>query len=160
MSNSQVLGNHTLTTEVTNVSSHGVWLFTRGKEIFMSFKDFPWFKGSPIAKIINVQEPSRGHFYWPDLDIDLGIESIEHPERFPLKYRWFRHSQERIAIRNRGTRPIKLASQILQNLLISTQKNFRPSWLIWLVQWCRISGDTHGHTLYSEFSAPCIRNSA
>ena len=22
--------------------------------------------------------------YWPDLDVDLAVESIEHPERFPL----------------------------------------------------------------------------
>jgi hypothetical protein len=33
----------------------------------------------PVGKIINVDEPSHGHFYWPDLDIDLGMESIEHP---------------------------------------------------------------------------------
>jgi hypothetical protein len=24
------------------------------------------------------------HLHWPDLDIDLAVESIEHPERFPL----------------------------------------------------------------------------
>jgi len=33
----------------------------------------------------NVEEPMPGHFYWPNLDVDLSIESIEHPERFPLK---------------------------------------------------------------------------
>ena len=27
-------------------------------------------------------DPDDG--YWPDLDVDLGIESIEHPECFPL----------------------------------------------------------------------------
>ncbi len=27
------------------------------------------------------------HFYWPDLDIDLTPEIIEHPERFLLKSR-------------------------------------------------------------------------
>ena len=74
-----------LTIEVTNISSHGVWLFTKGREFFMSYENFPWFKDAPIAKIHNVREPDPGHFYWPDLDIDLGIESIEHPERFPLK---------------------------------------------------------------------------
>jgi hypothetical protein len=24
------------------------------------------------------------HLYWPDLDIDLSLESIRHPENFPL----------------------------------------------------------------------------
>jgi len=35
--------------------------------------------------VANVTEPSPGHFYWPDLDIDLGIETIRHPKWFPLK---------------------------------------------------------------------------
>ena len=83
--NSQRLGKSTLATEVTHISSHGVWLMSKGKELFMSYDDFPWFKEASVGKIINVQEPSPGHFYWPDLDIDLGIGTIEHPERFPLK---------------------------------------------------------------------------
>jgi hypothetical protein len=51
----------------------------------MSYDDFPWFKNVTIGKILNVEEPTPGHFYWPDLDVDVGIETIEHPERFPLK---------------------------------------------------------------------------
>ena len=27
---------------------------------------------------------SAQHLYWPDLDIDLAVESIDHPEQFPL----------------------------------------------------------------------------
>ena len=29
--------------------------------------------------------PQPGHLYWPELDVDLSVESIEHPERYPLK---------------------------------------------------------------------------
>ena len=83
--NSQALGKSTLMVEVTNISSHGIWLLTREKELFIPYKEFPWFKDAPIRKILNVEEPTPGHFYWPELDVDLGIESIEHPERFPLK---------------------------------------------------------------------------
>jgi len=25
-------------------------------------------------------------FYWPDLDIDIELEALEHPERFPLMF--------------------------------------------------------------------------
>lgn len=71
--------------EVTNVSKHGIWLLAGDRELFLSYEDFPWFKDATVGKILYVQEPSPGHFYWPDLDIDLGLESIEHPERFPLK---------------------------------------------------------------------------
>jgi hypothetical protein len=80
-----MLGAITFQTEITNISSHGVWLLSAGRELFMSYDDFPWFKDAPIGKILNVEEPTPGHFYWPDLDIDLGVESIEHPDRFPLK---------------------------------------------------------------------------
>ncbi len=71
--------------EVTNISAHGIWLLAQGKEMFMSYDDFPWFKDQAVKSIFNVEEQSRGHFYWPDLDIDLTVEIIEDPSRFPLK---------------------------------------------------------------------------
>lgn len=82
---SKPLGKSTLPVEVTNISSHGVWLLAGERELFLSYEDFPWFKDVPIGKVLTVEEPTPGHFYWPELDIDLTIEIIEHPERFPLK---------------------------------------------------------------------------
>ena len=75
--------------EVTNISAFGVWLLAHGKEYFMAYEAFPWFKEQPVRKILNVTEVSPGHFYWPDLDVDLTEEIIENPERFPLKARQF-----------------------------------------------------------------------
>ena len=83
----QQYGKDILGVEVTNISNHGIWLLTGGKELFLGFDEFPWFKDAPVGKILNVEELSPGHFYWPDLDIDLGIESIENPERFPLVFK-------------------------------------------------------------------------
>jgi len=82
---SSARGKSTSEVEVTNISSHGVWLLAHDKELFMSYEDFPWFKDQPIKAVLNVEEPSPGHFYWPDIDVDLTEEIIEHPERFPLK---------------------------------------------------------------------------
>ena len=84
MMNSLTLGNVTSGIEVTNISIHGIWILVNDKEYFLSFEDFPWFREQPISAIFNVVEVSPGHFYWPDLDIDLTEEIIEHPERFPL----------------------------------------------------------------------------
>ena len=81
----QSLGVNISEVEVTNISNHGIWLLAGDKELFMSYDDFPWFKDAPVGKIFNVKELSPDHFYWPDLDVDLGVESIEHPKRFPLK---------------------------------------------------------------------------
>ncbi|WP_460181706.1 DUF2442 domain-containing protein [Thermodesulfovibrio sp. TK110] len=82
---SKTPGTNGLKVEVTNISSHGIWLLTGDRELFLSYEDFPWFKDVPIKKILNVEEIAPGHFYWPDLDVDLSIEIIENPDRFPLK---------------------------------------------------------------------------
>ncbi len=69
---------------VTNVSRHGFWLLVEERELFVPFTQFPWFRDASIGAIANVQYPSQHHLYWPDLDIDLAVESIEHPEKYPL----------------------------------------------------------------------------
>jgi len=77
-------GKRTLAVEVTNVSPHGFWLFIHEREVFVSFKEFPWFREASIAQLTNVELPSPHHLYWPDLDIDLAVESLDHPEKYPL----------------------------------------------------------------------------
>ena len=34
--------------------------------------------------MLNVQRLSEDHLYWPDLDVDLSISSIQDPASFPL----------------------------------------------------------------------------
>ena len=78
------LGKLTSPVEVTNVSKHGFWLLIEGSEKFLAFEKFPWFQDATISQVLNVELPSPHHLYWPDLDIDLAVESIDHPEQFPL----------------------------------------------------------------------------
>ena len=77
-------GASTLDVEVTNVSPHGFWLMLEAEELFVPFSEFPWFKDAPIAKLTNVQRLHAHHLYWPDLDVDLAVSSIRHPEKFLL----------------------------------------------------------------------------
>ncbi len=70
--------------EVTHISSHGIWLLVRDAELFLPFEHFPWFKEAPVGKVLNVEEPSPGHFYWPDLDVDLSEKIIADPGKYPL----------------------------------------------------------------------------
>ena len=81
---SAALGRSTSPAEVTNVSAHGFWLLVGARELFVPFQQFPWFRDASIRAITNVQLPSPHHLYWPDLDIDLAVESIEYPEKYPL----------------------------------------------------------------------------
>jgi hypothetical protein len=80
-------GANTSGVEVTNISSHGFWLLLSDQEIFLPYETFPWFRDAPVKKILHVELPSEHHLYWPDLDIDLEVESILHPERYPLACR-------------------------------------------------------------------------
>lgn len=78
------LGKRTSEIEVANVSKHGFWLLIGDNERFVAFEQFPWFQDARIGQLLNVELPSPHHLYWPDLDVDLAVESIDHPERFPL----------------------------------------------------------------------------
>jgi hypothetical protein len=74
----------TLEVEVTQIDKQGIWLLIGEKESFLSFENFPWLKNAYVGAIQNFELLNERHLLWPDLDIDLAVESIEHPERFPL----------------------------------------------------------------------------
>ena len=79
-----MLGTVTLEAEVTNVSKHCFWLLLGSEELAVPFEAFPWFKKATIEQISDIERPSENHLYWPQLDIDLSIESILNPAAFPL----------------------------------------------------------------------------
>ena len=81
---SETLGRPTSRAEVTNISPQGVWLLLESREFFLPFEAFPWFREAPVSAVLNVELPQPHHLHWPDLDVDLAVESIEHPDRYPL----------------------------------------------------------------------------
>ena len=72
---------------VVNISPHGFGLNVQGKEYFLPYEHFPWFKEARISQIQNVQLPSPCHLYWPDFDVDLELDSLENPKAYPLVYK-------------------------------------------------------------------------
>ena len=80
---------------VTNVSRHGFRICIGEREVHASFGDFPWFEGASIREISTVKLVSPRHLYWPELDIDLAADSLEHPERYPLVSRSHRAAGRR-----------------------------------------------------------------
>lgn len=81
---SEELGTSTSEVEVTQISKHGIWLLNREQEHFLSFENFPWFRDASVSAIHNAELLNEHHLYWPDLDVDLALESILRPEQFPL----------------------------------------------------------------------------
>lgn len=61
-----------------------MWLLLGHEELAVPFAQFPWFKSATIEQLSNVLRPTDNHLYWPDLDVDLAVESIRNPQRFPL----------------------------------------------------------------------------
>jgi hypothetical protein len=56
-----------------------------GRELFLPFDEFPWFRKAAVEDIIRFERPTPAHFYWPALDVDLSLSAIENPGRYPLK---------------------------------------------------------------------------
>lgn len=77
-------GTATSAIEVTHVSKHGFWLLLGGEELLVPFAEFPWFKSATIEQLSAVEWPSESHLYWPQIDVDLSVESIRDPAAFPL----------------------------------------------------------------------------
>ena len=77
-------GIDTSSPEILNISINGFWLLIATEELFVPFQKFPWFLNATVKQICNLQWPTQDHLYWPDLDIDLSLESIRNPEAFPL----------------------------------------------------------------------------
>lgn len=79
-------GAGTLECEVTDINKNGIWILIRGEEYFISFKEFPMFKNLPVEKIFHVTFFSPNHIRWEELDIDIELDSLEEPEKYPLVF--------------------------------------------------------------------------
>ena len=84
---SSMPGTATSAPEVTNIEKLGFWILVDYRELFLAYKSFPWFRDAAVGMILDVKRPHLNHLRWPQLDIDLSIDSIEHPENYTLHAR-------------------------------------------------------------------------
>lgn len=84
-----------ISASVENITPFGIWLFVREKEYFLSYTTFPYFKDQTVRSIQNVQLLHGYHLYWPELDVDLEIDNLESPEKYPLKSKAKKHVASR-----------------------------------------------------------------
>ncbi len=78
------LGKSISNVEVTQISLNGIWLLVKDIEYFLSYEEFPWFEKGTVSQIHNVQLLHGFHLRWPDLDVDLHLESLKDIEKYPL----------------------------------------------------------------------------
>lgn len=76
---------------VLMINDKGIMLSVKGNDYFISYNRIPWMKNACISDALDVQMSGRNAIEWPKLDVDLEIESLKHPERYPLimkKMKW------------------------------------------------------------------------
>ena len=73
--------------EITSIGSTGFWLLVDDKEYFVPFADYPVFKQATVEQIFAMQRIGPDQFHWPDLDADVELEALDHPEQYPLVWR-------------------------------------------------------------------------
>lgn len=69
---------------VLMINAQGMMLSVLGQDYFISYNRMPWLRDARISSVLNVRMAGRNAIEWPELDIDLEIESLKHPERYPL----------------------------------------------------------------------------
>ena len=53
-------------------------------DYFISYNRIPWMKHACISDALEVRMSGKNAIEWPKLDVDLEIDSLKHPERYPL----------------------------------------------------------------------------
>ncbi|MGA2798251.1 MAG: DUF2442 domain-containing protein [Thermoguttaceae bacterium] len=72
--------------EVQDITQKGIWIFVNEREYFLPYKEYPRFKDAKVSEIHKVKISHGSHLHWPDLDVDLELESLQHPKKYPLIY--------------------------------------------------------------------------
>jgi hypothetical protein len=70
--------------EVSHISPFGIWVLVARREFFLAYDTFPWFRGATVAQIHEVELQHGHHLRWPSLDVDLDLDRMAKPERYPL----------------------------------------------------------------------------
>ena len=69
--------------EVTHISLGGIWVLLDDNEYFLPFEKYPDFREATVGQIHNVRIVNGVELEWPDLQLNLSIESFDQPNHVP-----------------------------------------------------------------------------
>jgi hypothetical protein len=84
---SSKLGTHTKeknSVSVEDITPYGIWIQVTGKEYFLDYENFPWFQEATVRQIHELTFSDGFHLRWPNLDVDIHLDSLTHLEQYPL----------------------------------------------------------------------------
>jgi len=68
---------------ILSIKHDGIFISVYGNDYFLSYNRVPWFRDAKLSDIFNVSMMGDDAIRWDSLDVDLEIESLIYPERFP-----------------------------------------------------------------------------
>ena len=72
---------------VTAVEPQGLWLRVGEEEYFVPFADYPQFQRASLEHVFAATIIGPGQLRWAALDVDIELEALVAPERYPLVWR-------------------------------------------------------------------------
>ena len=70
--------------DVLMINDRGIMISVEGQDYFLSYNRVPWMREATINDVLNVRMSGKNAIEWPQLGVDLEIDSLRHPERYPL----------------------------------------------------------------------------
>ncbi|NNE70352.1 MAG: DUF2442 domain-containing protein [Rhodothermales bacterium] len=80
-------GGGTFSAEVTRVDEKGIALRLGEEpacEFFLPYDRYPWFRYGSEQDVRAVERWSESHLHWEALQVDLHLDALRRPERYPL----------------------------------------------------------------------------
>ena len=69
---------------IVTIIPDGIVISLKGCDYFLSYNRVPWMKDATINEVLDIRMSGKNAIEWPKLDVDLEVESLKHPERYPL----------------------------------------------------------------------------
>ena len=73
-----------ISVDVLMINDRGIMISVQGQDYFLSYNRVPWMRDATINEVLDVQMSGKNAIEWPKLDVDLEVDSLKHPERYPL----------------------------------------------------------------------------
>ena len=70
--------------DVLMINDRGIMISVQGQDYFLSYNRVPWMRDATINEVLDVRMSGKNAIEWPKLDVDLEVDSLRHPERYPL----------------------------------------------------------------------------
>jgi len=70
--------------KVHAIVSNGITVEAFGNIYFLPYTSNPWFENAKISDVFNIQPVGNIGIRWDTLDVDLAIESLKYPDKYPL----------------------------------------------------------------------------